>query len=459
MSNLFLNLSLENTTDEIIPAKINPITRLENIFNNDENTKDYNLSVNRFALPSGLIELLFLNEDYYIETKIKDLLYFNSNMTDRETEVYDLIQRTYLDTSEKIYSYEQFVEIFNRALFENYYKLSRELLRSKYSSNSVFQSKTLIQATQTTGSASHVLFDDSPSVYSVDEFTHTFPESDVTKLIGIEFKLKRVGVPRYKNTIKCIIKSPTNQEFCIFHNSMSEDLLNSNIIFNEYSKNVIQNQELDSSITEARFRESSLDILNDNPTGDWTIRFEFLRVGDGSETNGLRHFDYDIEFIFPVKPNVKRDANYLLREQSEIPNSPMYLGFYNDTSMDYFQLNYHQDFNRLGIQLGLSPKLNYIVEFNNFKENDIHYIQFPKNLYTESTDENPIIKYKQEFNSVFKICHASLIEFRTTQIPIEKELQTKSGVSSSILTDFEIPVSSMNQNGMFYFNSQQKRLS
>jgi len=466
MNNLFLNLSLENTTNEAIQAKINPITRLENIFNNEQNTKNFSLSVNRFALPSGLIELLFIDDEYYIETKIPNLLYFNRNLIERETSIYELVQRTYLDKTQKIYSYEQFVEIINRTLFENYFKLSKELLRSKYDNDLEFENKTKIIYQYTSLNnpvpSDNLLGSNDSSFYQVDEKIHTFPENDVSNLIGIQFKMKNILLPiNVENKLKCILISPKGKQFCIFNNELTDFLTNSNITFNECSLNNIIGQELSSFSSlsfETRFRESSLDILNDNPSGDWTIRFESLRAP--IENFSFRTFDYEIEFIYPTKLNVKRDSNYTTNTQIETPNTPMYLSFYNETAMDYFVLNYHQNYNRLDIQLGLSPKLNYIIEFNNKKNiyKNIHYLTFPKNLYVENEAENPIVKYKQQFNSVFKICHACLIEFRTTQIPIQKELQTQSGVSSSILTDFEIPVSSMNQNGMFYFNSKQKRL-
>ena len=456
MSNIFLNLSLENTTDDIIQAKVGPITRLENIFNNEQNTKNFNLSVNRFALPSGLIELLFIDDEYFIETKIKNTLCFNTDLSNEN--VFDLTGRTYLDKTQKIYSYEQFIEIFNRTLFENYYKLSKELLRNCFTTNTIFNSKTKINGQGGLSSQSPLLVTDT-SFHKIEQYTHTFPESGVSNLIGIEFKITEINLPVYTNNIKCVLISPNNQEFCIFNNRINNTMITKNITFNEYSQNDLQGEIInETDLEKARFRESSLDVLNDNPTGNWTVRFEYLRIANGSETDGDTHFEYEIEYIYPTKPNVKRDGNYTTNTQLETPNTPMYVSFDDNTNMDYFQLNYHQNFNRLGIDLGLSPKLNFIIEFDNKKDNDVHFISFPKTLYNENATDNPILKYKQEFNSVFKICHACLIEFRTSQIPIQKELQTKSGVSSSILTDFEIPVSSMNQNGMFYFNSVQKRL-
>ncbi len=404
VNNKFINLTIKNDTDEIINGRLD-VTRTDDIFNSFDQEQQHNLSINRFSIPSSLIELMFIDSSYFINYyyKIDDN---TSNVNIQK----GFSLTTYLDQKTPIYSSDDFVEVLNKSLLEGYSNLPS--LTSEHKNDTLTAS-------------------------DLDkDFTVT-----ATKLTGIDVRIVSLS---YSDThdINWYLKLVRNTEEILVY---SGELGNATEIkFTETGQFHSDEIKFDGSSQNKtfRFRESTLNHL-DNSNGTWTLKLET----DSTDTPTSLSMNVIVTFnSLPTNLGVPNEAPYISKTADN----------------QKFILNYNQNFNRKNIELSFSKKLHHIVSFpstekdigGNLKAMRINWGKFVYN----NTITNDIVHYTQPQNTVFKICNANMIEIRTESIPVRAELGTQSGTSTLLLTDFKIPSSIIDNTGYIIFNSQQKRL-
>lgn len=428
----YLNLDIENDTDLDIDAAIVK-TRTDSIFTPIEEQNQYEVSVNRFRIPSSSIQLLKIDDDYSV---IYKYTCSNRTITDKDNNIVYLIdkQQEWLDTTNKIYSQDGFLETINKALMKGYTDLCKI-------------------DTTTTESKLAGLALNAPQGSINLTFNNTFGTAAALngKLVDISInfsKLKFYGGVSPEFKIK--LYSPNNtHQILVYQGLFNDNVIYTDILFNETSDNVSNNVNITQNNMDFKFRESSLDILEDlvDTNGVWTL--EISEVNPNTSNTKLIDLEATIHFQYAPKIN-----NELM------PNKAPYVSI--DEATDSFILNYSQQFNRMNINLGFSRKLSSICEFDlsnghHTEYNEKYrYVNYPKYIYDES-EYNKLISYKQESNSVYKLLHASKLELRTITMPVQAELETESGVSSRLLTDFIVPSSIIRSTGYMEFNSKQKR--